>query len=115
MPGKARKMNIEKMIAGGVAKEWEHPKTGEIRYYVQIERLPFVSIHRYNSGNINHAYIADDKISNASAGRLLNSKIWIDAKGDANYREIDSRAISTIELVIEEMGKAYPEGEQNEK
>lgn len=57
-----------------IGNAWKHPKTGEIRYYIDIDdaaEYGGLTIDRYNSGNIWHADYKGEKISNSKAYKML--------------------------------------------
>jgi hypothetical protein len=99
---------IKGLKSAGAVNEWTHPKTGEVRYYLDIAQLPFVEIERYNSGNISSMRVDGEKVSNSQGAQVLGFKTWIDEKGEFHTQ---SRMILTtpplLDEIIEKVKKSY--------
>ncbi len=70
----------EKAVALG-AKPWS-PNSGPVRYYFNdLEQYLGLEVQRYGTGNINHATLNGEKISNNYASKILISlaraKVWL--------------------------------------
>ena len=77
-------------------KKWEHPTTGEIRYYIDVvdaAKYGGLEIDCYNTGNIAYASIDGEKISNSRASRILNSieKVWYTEDKQIHYKGFRGR------------------------
>ena len=71
------------------------------RIYVNgaFEKLVNLKVDYYNTGNIKHASLDDEKISNSGASRLLNTKCYIDLdKGElvANFPKDDEYNLKEV-------------------
>lgn len=59
-------------------REWT-ARDGTVRRYVNNwPAIVGLEVSRYNTGNIAHATVNGERISNAGARRLLNTKVWLD-------------------------------------
>jgi hypothetical protein len=84
------------------ASEWKHPRTGEVRYYLNgWTGMVGLEVSRYGTGNISSASLGGEHISNAQAGRLLGVKVWVDATGQvrASHPGRQSLADEMVALV----------------
>lgn len=63
-----------------IGKKWVHPKTGEVRYYVNSAwKYGGLELDFYKTGNISSAVLDGEGISNSQGRRLMHSidKCWI--------------------------------------
>lgn len=70
---KLSEASVKKVIDAG-ANHWV--KGDFDRYYIDVKDL--VDYDFYKSGNVKHAFINDEKISNTEGTRLLNTKIFVE-------------------------------------
>ena len=78
-------------MTGINGKKWVHPKTGEVRYYVEaseVAALAGLEIHRHKTGNISSARLNGEEISNSEAARMLDYpvNIWLTEDGTAHMK-----------------------------
>lgn len=59
-----------------ITNEWTHPKTGQVRRYINLKQ--FFKIRYYNTGNLNGVHFKGEHISNRQAGFIFAAKLWID-------------------------------------
>lgn len=71
------KINFEKAATKGFTR-WT--KGDKDRLYFNIEDNGALDIDRYKSGNIHHAYLDGEKISNSRASRILATSAYLDLK-----------------------------------
>lgn len=93
--------------AGLTVGEWTHPKTGEVRFYVNnLAELIGLDVSRYGTGNISSARLNGEKTSNAEAGRILQAvgKAWIG--GDGSIHVSDGCTRGGYEWVAADLRKA---------
>ena len=67
-------MAITNEVLSKIGKAWTHPKTGEVRYYIDNDtaaEIGGLEIERYKTGNISDAWYKGKKISNSEAKRML--------------------------------------------
>lgn len=94
-----------------IGKKWIHPKTGEVRYYVNhADEYSTLYVTHYKSGNISYASLDDEKISNTKAYALLRAieKVWISETGKVytNHRfGYDDFKDKFVQSVIENIEK----------
>ncbi len=103
-----------------IGKEWKHPTTGEVRYYIDVvEAVKFngLNVEFYNTGNICYAELDGVEISNTKARNILADveKIWYteDGKvhikydrfnrGENNHPEFWAGVVQAIEDAIREV------------
>lgn len=70
-----------------IGSRWEHPKTGEVRYYVNDwYKYGGLELDYYNTGNISDAWLDGKEISNCEAKRLLADirKVYITEDGEVH-------------------------------
>ena len=86
------------------ARAWQHPKTGEWRWYVGEEAIAkaigLVTQH-YNSGSISSATLAGEEISNTKAAKMLfaisRAKVWYDEAGTLHIDGASSELTALME------------------
>lgn len=71
------KINFEKAAKKGFAR-WT--KGDKDRLYFNIADNGVLDIDRYKSGNIHHAYLDGEKISNSRASRIIATSAYLDLK-----------------------------------
>lgn len=81
-----------------IGNRWVHPQTGEVRYYIDVEKASEFGglyVSRYNTGNICSAYLNDVKISNSEACRILLDvrKVYYTEDGKVHIQWADSDRI----------------------
>lgn len=82
-------------MAKAVLSEWTHPRTGQVRRYVQNwEELIGFEVEFYNTGSVKNAIFNGELISNAEARRIMGTKIWVDADGAVHVDYWRGRDIS---------------------
>lgn len=67
---------IEKMVADGIAKAWENPRTGKVRYYVNADglgKLIGLEVSYYASGSCSGCAYADERNERVS---VAHSRAW---------------------------------------
>jgi len=74
-----------------IGNRWVHPKSGETRYYIDVEKAAQfggLEIDRYNTGNICWSALDGETISHAKAGRILNrvEKVWYTEDGQVHFK-----------------------------
>ena len=80
---------IIKTLEENGGKLWE--KESMRRVYFNAETALNMEISRYKTGNINHASINGESISNSEAYRALNCKFWFDlTDGKFHDKGLDS-------------------------
>src|SRR5512136_1768988 len=83
----------EQMIAIG-GKEWTK-SDGTVRVYLNhVDNLIGMDVERYKSGNVRHAEILGEKISNRRATTLLAAKVYWE-NGEI-HTDIDSRYVDAV-------------------
>jgi len=102
------KINFEKAATKGFAR-WT--KGDKDRLYFNIADNGTLDIDRYKSGNIHHAYLDGEKISNSRANRILATRAYLDLKtgetvivsGDEHdlVADIFEKALKEVEEVEE--------------
>lgn len=79
-PGDMTKTSVE-------TKEWK-PNKGQARLYVQNwPELVGLTVAYYKTGNVCHATLNGQSVSNAEAGRILAAKVWIGVEDDEVHVE----------------------------
>lgn len=102
------KINFEKAATKGFTR-WT--KGGKDRLYFNIADNGTLDIDRYKSGNIHHAYLDGEKISNSRANRILETRAYLDLKtGETVIVSGDEH-----DLVADIFEKALKEVEEVEK
>lgn len=72
---------LETLLTSHDARTWSSRDGSRFRLYINDwAALIGLRIDRYNTGNISHATLNGDKISNSEAGRILaaGDKVWIE-------------------------------------
>lgn len=96
---------VDRLVAVLGAKRWTHPSTGQLRWYVDDwHSLVGLDVELYNTGNISHATLNGETISNTAARRMgaLTGKVWIDDKGVPHCAYVSAHAASLIRRAIAE-------------
>lgn len=68
-----------------IGKKWIHPKTGEVRYYINgAWKYGGLELEFHKSSYIKNAVLDGEQISNREGGRLVSAieKCWITETGD---------------------------------
>lgn len=95
-----------------IGSKWVHPKTGEVRYYVNdCWKYGGLYVERYNSGNICYSELNSEEISHTKADGLIISiqKCWITEDGEVHlkgylgHEEFNDAVIAGIKAAIAEM------------
>lgn len=95
-----------------IGSKWVHPKTGEVRYYVNdCWKYGGLYVERYNSGNICYSELNGEEISHTKADGLIVSiqKCWITEDGEVHlkgylgHEEFNDAVIAGIKAAIAEM------------
>ena len=98
-----------------IGSKWIHPKTGEVRYYVNDAwKYGGLELDFYNTGNIAIAKLDGEKISNSEGDRLGGciTKCWITEDGkvhmkgydlDGKYKDFSDRVIAGIKKALVEV------------
>ena len=76
-----------------VGNYWTPPVTGEERVYLDDWR-PLVGIEfdYYKTGNIRHAYLDGEKVSNNAGYALQNIRVWLDQLERVHVDGLNDRA-----------------------
>lgn len=76
---------VRRLVADGLAKEWKHPRTGTVRYYIDTDGLGAIigfEQTTYNTGNISGVSYIDgdgDRVSVAhSRGYHRDDKTFVE-------------------------------------
>lgn len=76
---------VRQLVADGLAKEWKHPRTGTVRYYIDTDGLgAIIGFEQtyYNTGNISGVHYVDgdgDRVSVAhSRGYHRDDKTFVE-------------------------------------
>ena len=72
---------------------WTHPVTGEERVYLDDWRqLVGIEFDYYKTGNIRHAYLGGEKVSNNVGYSLQNIRVWLDQLDRVHVDGLNERA-----------------------
>lgn len=95
-----------------IGKAWTHPKTGEVRYYIDADKAAEMA------GITKSAYGRDARsLSNSDWSRLMGCKIWVDTKGIHFKGFMPTTLIggkTAEELIVEAVRNALKEDEPEE-
>jgi hypothetical protein len=82
--------------AGG--KEWIGGANH--RVYFKPERILGLEIEKYNSGSLRNVMLNGERISNSKAGRIINSKLYVDVNTGEVVTDLDSEFAKMARLAI---------------
>lgn len=86
-----------------IGSKWIHPKTGEVRYYVNNAwKYGGLELDFYNTGNIAIAKLDGEKISNSEGSRMCGAidKCWITEDGEVHVKRGRNDYDAFIESVV---------------
>lgn len=84
------------------AKRWQ--KYGRDRLYINASMLGY-TYDCYNTGNIHHAYLDGDIISNCEMNRVLGARTYIDVKTGEVVKGYDEPGYSEkVDKLAKELG-----------
>jgi len=96
---------VDRLAAQLGAKRWTHPSTGQLRWYVDDwHPLIGLAVELYQTGNISHATLNGEEISNTAARRMgaLTGKVWIDEHGVPHCDYVSAHVAGLIRRTVAE-------------
>jgi len=107
---KEAKMDLERAIKAG-GREWQTPD-GKLHrvYFNNMARRYGLRVDRYNTGNVSHAELGGEVISNSAAKRLLATfefgKLWWDIRLEEwGYKGLEEAMADSLIAQIEAEGQ----------
>jgi hypothetical protein len=103
-----------KRTVASLGNTWTHPRTGEVRVYLDPEEFG-LEIWKYGTGNVSHAWVNGEKIANGRAAKILAAKFWVGGDGRVRTNCDQTAADPIIEAMVAAVAEAAEDEQQEQE